>query len=150
MVAHWQLRTLSLTCLLGLPVPLTAQGTLPLSAGSRWLRVVRNADLAAYIDRETINGHYSNHLVVWNLWEFTEVQGDRGEEFDSIMFRWQIDCAQRRVKPMEATFYRKRKFVHSEVPLFEDWQSPPPESTGETILIQSCRLAAEEPLDSVP
>jgi len=150
MPEHWHLRTLSLVCLLASPLPLTAQETLPLSASSRWLRVVRNSDLAAYIDRESISGHYSEQLEVWNLWEFAKVQGDRGEEFDAVMFRWQVNCAQRRVKPTEATYYRKRKSIHSESPPLEDWQSTPPESTGETVLIHSCRLAAGEPVDSVP
>ena len=150
MPEHWHLRTLSLACLLAWPLPLAAQDARPLSASSRWLRVVRNTDLTAYIDRESIGGHYSDQLEVWNLWEFAKAQGDRSDEFDSVMFRWQINCSQRRVKPTEATYYRKRKSIHSESLPFEDWQSLPPESTGETILIQSCRLAAGDPVDTVP
>lgn len=149
MVAHRNAGILTLICLLALPVSVKAQAGVPLSSSRRWLRVVRTADLTAYIDRESVNQLLPGDIETWNLWEFAKPQGRGSERFDAVMFRWQIDCRQRRLKPTEAIFYRGRTSVHSESPL-EDWQSPPPESTGEMILLQSCRLAAGQPVDTVP
>jgi hypothetical protein len=127
-----------------------AQNTTRLSADSRWLRVVRNSDLTAYIDRESINRVGSERVEVWNLWEFLRPQGDKDAQFDTVMFRWELDCPERRLKPSAANYYLRNRHVRSESLELEGWQSPPPQSTGEILLLEACNLAAGQPVDSVP
>jgi hypothetical protein len=135
---------------LALTLSAQAQNTVRLSADSRWLRVVRNPDLIAYIDRQSISRVSLKRVEVWNLWEFAKLQGDKGAEFDAVIFRWELDCPERRFKPSAAYYYLHNKHVQSESLELEDWQSPPPQSTGETLLLEACHLAANQPVDSVP
>jgi len=144
-----RLRLFLIASLLATASRLQAQAVTPFSADPRWLRIQETSDLTAYIDRESINRIDSDLVEVWNLWEFGKLQGDPGAQFDTVMFRWQLDCRGRRVKPTEATYYRQHKFVNSESLALEDWQSPSPQSTGETLLLAGCQIAAGQPFDTV-
>lgn len=122
--------------------------SVPFSADSRWLRVERTSDLTAYIDRESINRIDADLVEVWNLWEFVKPQEDPGSQFNVAMFRWPLDCKQRRMKPTEVTYYRQHTFVRSESLPLEDWRSVSPQSTGEALLIRGCQIAAGQPFDT--
>ena len=148
MTAHRRLTVILLALILAASSA-HAQST-TLSAHPRWLRVVRNSDLTAYVDRESIHRGGSERVEVWNLWEFHSPQGDKVSQFDTVMFRWELDCMARKLKPSSANYYLRGKHVRSESLEFEEWQSPPPLSTGEILLLAGCRLAAGQPVDSVP